>query len=134
MHIVRTHSILSAWRGFAIAMVLSLVATLTAYPARSAELVMFESATCSWCARWHQEIGPVYPNTSEARCAPLRRVDINTPRPDDLKDIDRIVFTPTFVLVHDGVEISRMVGYPGEDFFWPLLADHHVKLPQGCQN
>ncbi|MEX0694018.1 MAG: hypothetical protein WD075_06215 [Rhodospirillales bacterium] len=95
---------------------------------------MFESATCSWCARWHQEIGPVYPNTLEARCAPLRIVDINAPWPDDLKGITGIVFTPTFVIMHDGVEISRMVGYPGEDFFWPLLADHLVKLPQGCSN
>jgi hypothetical protein len=32
------------------------------------------------------------------------------------------VFTPTFVLVEDGTEAGRIEGYPGEDFFWPLLA------------
>jgi len=31
------------------------------------------------------------------------------------------LFTPTFVLMQDGVEIGRIEGYPGEDFFWGLL-------------
>ena len=31
-------------------------------------------------------------------------------------------FTPTFVLVRDGQEIDRIEGYPGQDFFWSLLA------------
>jgi hypothetical protein len=30
-------------------------------------------------------------------------------------------FTPTFVLLVDGVERNRIEGYPGEDFFWGLL-------------
>jgi hypothetical protein len=33
-----------------------------------------------------------------------------------------VVFTPTFVLVEDGQELARIEGYPGEDFFWGLLA------------
>ena len=102
--------------------------------ALAAELVMFESATCAWCERWHGEIGPIYPNTSESRCAPLRRVDIHAPRPDDLQGIDPVVYTPTFVLILDGEEVGRVVGYPGEDFFWTLLTDQLVKLPQGCPN
>jgi len=120
--------ILSAWRGFAIAMVLCLVSI----PASSAELVMFETTSCPWCIRWHEEIGPVYPNTPEAKCAPLRRVDLNETRPDDLKDIEGIKFTPTFVVMNDGAEVGRLVGYPGEDFFWSLLSDQLVKLPAGC--
>jgi len=101
---------------------------------RSAELVMFESATCSWCKRWHAEIGPAYPNSTEGRCAPLRRVDIDDPRPDDIEVIAPIVFTPTFVVVHDSAEVSRLVGYPGEEFFWTLLAQKLVKLPEPCPN
>jgi hypothetical protein len=27
----------------------------------------------------------------------------------------------------DGVEAGRIEGYPGEDFFWPLLADMIAK-------
>ncbi len=102
--------------------------------AGAAELVMFESATCTWCDRWNEEIAPVYPNTSEAKCAPLRRVDINDAWPVDLQNIERIVYTPTFVVVSDGQEVGRLVGYPGEDFFWSLLADQLVKLPEGCPN
>ena len=33
----------------------------------------------------------------------------------------RVSFTPTFILVQDGVEVGRIEGYPGEDFFWGLL-------------
>jgi len=93
---------------------------------------MFESASCTWCQRWHDEIGTIYPKTSDARCAPLRRVDLDDSRPHDLTDIKGVVYTPTFVLIDDGREIARLVGYPGEDFFWPILADHPAKLPNGC--
>lgn len=34
----------------------------------------------------------------------------------------KVVFTPTFILVEDGNERARLEGYPGEDFFWPLLS------------
>ena len=89
--------------------------------AHSAELVMFEASYCEWCAAWHEEIGPIYPKTAEARVAPLRQVDIDDPRPDDLSHIDGIVYTPTFVLIENGNEIGRINGYPGEDHFWGLL-------------
>ena len=53
--------------------------------------------------------------------APLRRIDIHQPTPDDLTFASDPHFTPTFILVSDGVELSRIEGYPGEDFFWGLL-------------
>ncbi len=114
----------------ALAIAVSAIAPLRAL--KAAELVMFESDACTWCQRWHEEIGPIYPNTSDARCAPLRRVDVHAPRPDDLQNIAGVVFTPTFVLVDSGREVARLVGYPGEDFFWPMLADQLAKLPNGC--
>lgn len=127
-------TILTRWRAFAIAAVASLVTWLPLSSAMSAELVMFESRTCHWCQRWHAEIGPVYPNTPEAQCAPLRRVDVDEPLPEDLNVVSPIVFTPTFVVVEDGREVARLVGYPGEDFFWPLLERELVKLPHPCPN
>lgn len=87
----------------------------------AAELVMFESDLCEWCEMWHAEIGVVYHKTEEGRAAPLRRVDIHDPRPADLRAARAVVFTPTFVLMSDGAEIGRIVGYPGEDHFWGLL-------------
>lgn len=94
---------------------------------------MFEQAGCEWCAAWNREIGPIYPKTEEGRNAPLRRLDIFKPLPDDLANIVPGRFTPTFVLVENGREIGRIRGYPGEDFFWGLLGELIEKLetPEG---
>lgn len=112
---------------------LSLAAlTLAAMPGKAlaAELVMFESDVCEWCEAWHEEIGPIYPKTVEGGRAPLRRIDIHAARPHDLARIEGVRFTPTFVLIDDrGAEVGRINGYPGEDFFWGLLAALIAKLP-----
>jgi hypothetical protein len=96
--------------------------------AGAAELVMFESAGCSWCEKWDAEIAPIYPKTRESRIAPLRRVDLDDDLPADLKGLKAVIYTPTFVLLHRGREIGRILGYPGEDFFWALLDELMVKL------
>lgn len=96
------------------------VASGVAGVALSAELVMVEQAGCHWCAQWNEEIAPIYPNTEEARRAPLRRVDLRD-LPDDIAFTTPPVFTPTFVLVEEGRELGRIEGYPGAHFFWPLL-------------
>ena len=85
------------------------------------ELLMFEEPGCIWCARWNAEIGPIYPKTPEAALAPLRRIDLRDPVPDDLTLARPVVFTPTFVLIAAGTEVNRIEGYPGPDFFWGLL-------------
>lgn len=101
---------------------LATILLLAPLPARAeVELVMGEEAGCIWCARWNAEVAPDYPLTAEGRAAPLRRIDIRGPVPDDLELDGRIRFTPTFILVHDGREIARREGYPGEEFFWPVL-------------
>ena len=98
--------------------------------AAAAELVMFESQACARCAAWHAEIGPIYPKTREGQLAPLRRVDIHAPRPADLELLGGIRFTPTFVLISDGREIGRIVGYLSEDFFWGQLNELLRRLEQ----
>lgn len=89
---------------------------------QAAELIMLEQEACEWCELWNEKIGPIYPITEEGRRAPLRRVDIHDPMPADLANVRSDVFTPTFILVDEGKEIGRIRGYPGEDFFWGLLA------------
>jgi hypothetical protein len=98
------------------------------FPAAAAELIMFEAVGCPYCARWNRELAPIYPKTAEGRRAPLRRVDIAQPRPVDLAAIGNIVYTPTFVLVEEGKEIGRIVGYGGDEIFWSLLAELFAKL------
>ncbi len=85
-------------------------------------LLMAEERGCPWCARWNEEVGDAYAKTPEGRAAPLRRFDIHGPLPDGIDLDGRVRFTPTFILVRDGKEVARMEGYPGEDFFWGLLA------------
>jgi len=99
-------------------------------PALSAELIMLEQPGCVWCKRWNEEIGVAYPKTAEGTRAPLRRVDITDAWPEDLEMVAQERLTPTFILVSDGVEIDRLRGYPGEHFFWPLLAAMLEKLPE----
>lgn len=103
-------------------------AQAAAQTAGRVELLMFESATCEWCDLWRAEIGPVYPKTEEAKIAPLRPVSIHAPRPDDLKAIKGIVYTPTFVLWDGEREIGRILGYGGEIQFWGLLGALLKKL------
>lgn len=88
-----------------------------------AELMMAEEPGCVWCARWNREIGPIYDKTGEGAAAPLRRVDITDPIPDDITLTRSVNFTPTFILLIDGEEMARIEGYPGEDFFWWLLGN-----------
>ena len=98
-------------------------AFLAGGPAEAAlRLLMVEQPGCAYCARWNAEIAPIYPKTPEGQAAPLERVQLRGPYPADLVLGPPPVFTPTFILVQDGKEAGRIEGYPGEDFFWPLLA------------
>lgn len=90
-------------------------------PTPQARLMMVEQDGCYWCERWDEELGAIYPKTAEGRAAPLLRHDIGTALPDGITLTSRAHFTPTFVLIKDGTEVARIEGYPGEDFFWPML-------------
>ena len=89
---------------------------------------MLEQPGCVWCKRFDAEIAPAWPNTWEGRAAPLRRVDITRPWPEDLAAIRIERLTPTFILIENGREIGRLRGYPGDDFFWPLIGELLARL------
>ena len=110
---------------------LLLLTLLNASAAHGAELVMFEQKGCVWCQKFDREIAPAYDKTSEGKRAPLHRVDIAQPVPVDLSFIKRERFTPVFVLIGDGREIGRIRGYPGDTFFWGLLANLIERLDRG---
>lgn len=105
------------------AMGLALLALALGRPAPAADLalVMVEQPGCVYCAAWDREIAPIYPRTVEGRAAPLRRQQLREALPPDMVFDRPAVFTPTFVLLEDGVERGRIEGYPGPDFFWGLL-------------
>ena len=108
-----------------------LLTLLLAPSAGAAELVMFEQKGCVWCQKFDREIAPAYDKTREGQRAPLRRLNIAQPAPSDLAFIRRERFTPVFVLVDAGREIGRIRGYPGDIFFWGLLANLIERLDRG---
>lgn len=100
-----------------------LVITLFLLPAHAyAEtyLLMAEEDGCYWCAQWNKEIAPIYPKTAEGKAAPLRRYDLHGVQPD-VQFEKSVRFTPTFILIDNGVEKGRIEGYPGDEFFWGLM-------------
>lgn len=89
--------------------------------AEDLRLLMFEQPGCIYCAKWDADVSPEYPLTDEGRAAPLERVGLRDPLAEGITLRSPPLFTPTFVLLRDGVEVGRIEGYPGEDFFWGLL-------------
>lgn len=114
---------------FFIALIMFVCVSATPARVSAAELLMMEAAACEWCEKWDEEIGVVYGKTKEGRRAPLKRLDIHDPMPAAYSQIRRANFSPTFILVDNGEEIGRIRGYPGEDFFWPMLHQLLAKLP-----
>lgn len=105
------------WKTAAIAFALSLPGFVWADPF----LLMAEEEGCYWCQKWDEEISHIYPKTAEGRAVPLQRYDLHHVAPD-VELAQRVHFTPTFILISNGKEVGRLEGYPGDDFFWPLLA------------
>jgi hypothetical protein len=97
--------------------------------ADAAELVMFRSASCPWCARWDREIGSIYPKTDIGQRLPLRMVNLDRGGDPTIRIREPIHYTPTFVLVEKGEEQGRIEGYAGDAFFWGLLERLEKKLP-----
>lgn len=109
--------------------VLAVIATLTPIQgATAAELVMFDSANCSWCRHWDRDVGVGYHNSEEGQRAPLRRVDIGQAAASGIRLARTVTATPTFVLVEDGDEVGRITGYPGAEFFWGQLGGMLAQL------
>ena len=85
------------------------------------ELILVELKGCPLCARWKSEVMPGYARSRSGRAAPLRVVQFDGPWPDGLTLGSRPVGTPTFILVRNGVELSRMEGYSGARAFASAL-------------
>ena len=92
---------------------------------------MYDDPGCPYCRQWRREVGKAYENSAEGRRAPLRTVQLRGPKPSDITLTSPVNVTPTFVLVEDGREVGRMIGYGGPDFFWSKLDVMMRKLTAG---
>lgn len=106
---------------------LSIVTVALAFvgqPALSQDLrlLMIEQAGCYVCAAFNRDIAPVYDVSPEGAKAPLIRADLRGPLPEGVTLNARPFVTPTFILLNAaGQETGRLLGFPGEDFFWPFV-------------
>jgi len=109
---------------------LFIIGVATSSISTAAELLMVEQHDCPYCERFLSQIGPVYPKTEEGKIAPLKQVNLSDPLETQYQLVEPVVVTPTFILIDNGKEIDRLVGYQGDDFFWFLLGDMLEKLDQ----
>ncbi|WP_323022073.1 hypothetical protein [Pararhodobacter sp.] len=106
----------------AVALVSVMVVTAGAAAAQELRLLMIEQVGCVYCAAFNRDIAPAYEVSPEGQAAPLIRADLRGPLPEGVTLASRPFVTPTFILLGpDGVEVGRLTGFPGQDFFWPYV-------------
>jgi thioredoxin-related protein len=87
-------------------------------------MLMIEQPGCAYCVAFNRDIAPIYERSPEGAAAPLVHVDLRADMPEDVTLAYPPSTTPTFILVGpDGNELSRLIGFPGEDFFWAYVGD-----------
>ena len=84
--------------------------------ANAAELVMFDGKWCGRCKQFLAEVGPVYHTTPPGKAMPLRVIEHPQTKPWFRMNAP-IEGTPTFVLVDNGAERGRIVGYTTREAF-----------------
>jgi len=91
-------------------------------PASRLEVLVFEHAECTYCRVFRRDVLPRYQTAGVGRSVPLRFVDIERSDTGALGLRARIDTVPTAVVMRDGAEVDRIVGYWGPDNFFKLLA------------
>lgn len=88
----------------------------------SVELLVFEHPECVYCRVFRRDVVPKYQEAIQATRAPLRFIDLEKTDTGGLGLNARIHTVPTVVLVKDGREVDRIVGYWSPDNFFKMLA------------
>jgi thioredoxin-related protein len=92
------------------------------------EVLIFEHADCVYCRVFRRDVLPRYREAVRTNAAPLRFIDIEK---DDTASLDlnaRIDTLPTAVVMRNGREVDRIVGYWGPNGFFQLLAHILAKM------
>ncbi len=90
------------------------------------KLVMFDAHSCGACKQFKREMAPVYRRSKLGKTVPLRIVDSNGRGMKRYRNrVHPISYTPTFVLMRNGREIARTVGYSGRKSFMRTIRAMH---------
>jgi hypothetical protein len=90
--------------------------------APAVEVLVFEHPDCVYCRVFRRDVLPRYHDAIGASAAPLRFVDIATSDTDSLGLKARLDTLPTAVVMREGREVDRIVGYWGPSNFFKLLS------------
>jgi thioredoxin-related protein len=86
------------------------------------ELLVFEHPDCLYCRVFRRDVVPQYQEGTQAQRAPMRFIDLQKSSTDGLGLNAHISTVPTAVLVKNGREVDRIVGYWSPDNFFKMLA------------
>jgi hypothetical protein len=88
----------------------------------TSELLVFEHPECAYCRIFRKEVLPYYRQSIPGKAPPLRFIDLTSAASGEFTLKGRIEAVPTAVLMKDGQEVGRIVGYWGREAFFRLLA------------
>jgi thioredoxin-related protein len=89
--------------------------------APSLEVLVFEHTDCVYCQILRRDVLPKYRHSVRSDVAPLRFVDVQASDIGGLGLNARIDTVPTVIVMRDGREVGRIVGYWGPTNFFSLL-------------
>jgi thioredoxin-related protein len=86
------------------------------------ELVVFEADGCIYCDSFRRDVLPLYRESQIGRETPIRFVNVSRSDETRMGLSSAITVAPTVVLMSQGQEIDRIVGYTGPVNFMKIVA------------
>lgn len=91
-------------------------------PRSAFEVVVFEADNCNFCETFRSDVLPLYKSSKIGRETPIRFVNVSHSDETKMGLSGAITMAPTVVVMHQGQEIDRIVGYTGPINFMKLIA------------
>lgn len=85
------------------------------------ELVVFEADGCIYCQNFRSDVLPLYRDSTLGREVPIRFVNVSHADESKMGLSSGIGIAPTVVLMHQGQEVDRIIGYTGPFNFLTLV-------------
>ena len=85
------------------------------------ELVVFETSDCAYCLIFRKNIAHLYQQMPQSRSVPMRFVKLEDTTTAGLELNEPVNIAPTIILIRDGQEIDRIIGYTAPDLFFDMV-------------
>ncbi len=85
------------------------------------ELVVFEADGCVYCENFRSDVLPLYRESTLGREIPIRFVNVSRSDETRMGLTYAITIAPTVVLMSQGREVDRIIGYTGPFNFLKLV-------------